>query len=160
MSCINALERAFTISTQCKSSCAWSIDVSMPSDGLIPFLLPTALQATRARRSCVNALWRAYTISTRTLRQRRKESLVCQCPLAGLYHFYLQTVEGSPPDNGFVSMPSGELISFLHYVNQKPESFSACVNALERANIISTLSSQKPLFMRVSSYYYMPFSPI
>ena len=60
----NALYRAYSISTFCSCS-----------------KLPPA--------SCFNALYRAYSISTIGKMEVRFEENVFQCPLSGLFHFYL-----------------------------------------------------------------------
>ena len=96
-----------------------SLRVSMPSGGLIPFLLTPYLIFINGFGRCVNALRRAYTISTYGISEKWVPTAWCQCPLAGLYHFYEPKPDFERPDD-----PG--------------------VNALRRAYTISTLPPQKP----------------
>ena len=93
--------------------------VSMPSGGLIPFLQGTQGGASPDKTG-VNALRRAYTISTSAFGRNSNGFIIwCQCPLAGLYHFYWVRKRGRK-GNKTVSMPSSGLIPFLPYPLKNP----------------------------------------
>ena len=112
--CVNALYRAFSISTngdesmtfkvstecQCPLSgflhfyimekLVWErlLDVSMPFIGLSPFLHSLAMDIMTSV-CCVNALYRAFSISTYCPRCGSfNDHYECQCPLSGFFHFY------------------------------------------------------------------------
>ena len=114
ISCVNALLRAYSISTHLFSTIQYSCmyvsmpffgltpflragvrnyerivkSVSMPFFGLTPFLLSLAINVNLMSIG-VNALLRAYSISTyqHPLIQTARDW--CQCPSSGLLHFYL-----------------------------------------------------------------------
>ena len=62
--CVNALYRAFSIST---------VIITKWKD---------------ATEKCVNALYRAFSISTRVRKLQINSRMMCQCPLSGFFHFY------------------------------------------------------------------------
>ena len=62
---------------------------------------------------------------------------MCQCPLLGLFHFYMFIVIALSPDM-IVSMPSIGLIPFLLGHDDCKTAPVKCVNALYRAYSIST----------------------
>ena len=94
--------------------------VSMPSIGQIPFL-------------------HALRITTWTI------DIVCQCPQSGKSHFYAESGWDYTGTNRRVSMPSIGQIPFLRPETDLLFTYLWCVNALNRANPISTL----PLWNRL-----------
>ena len=77
----------------------------------------------------------------------------CQCPVAGLLHFY-----GSKPESRRrvldVSMPCGGLTPFLQVRQPHVLKSGRCVNALWRAYSISTI--QLPILLRQREVVSMP----
>ncbi len=144
--CVNALYRAFSISTYSRISINWNMaklcqcplsgffhfykkkdkmeiikkGVSMPFIGLFPFLLKLMKHHYSRRIYSVNALYRAFSIST----------LVWECPNCG---------------NRDVSMPFIGLFPFLLQLNKVKNLYEISVNALYRAFSISTLPSGNAL---------------
>ena len=109
---INALKRASSISAEFLSG--WSaghLDVSMPLNGLHPFLHETDHEAT-VTYECINALKRATSISTNVYFEFHDEKFVCQCPLTGYIHFYGKALEWTESKTD-VSMPFNGLHPFL-----------------------------------------------
>ena len=72
----------------------------------------------------------------------------CQCPVAGLLHFYRFFRFGARGYRYRVSMPCGGLTPFLlGEAMDDPEIALLCVNALWRAYSISTTKNWKDQFM-------------
>ena len=160
MTCVNALNRAFLISTYREPLQELAKQVSMPSIGLSSFLQLSS-QTVWIYKMCVNALNRAFLISTRSLYKYTKYSPLVSMPSIGLSSF-LQRELTFTGEELKVSMPSIGLSSFLQnsksnlfwkYKCQCPQSGfphfyvgqSGCsettlwsVNALNRAFLIST----------------------
>ena len=110
--CVNALLRAYSISTYHDRTVDDIFNVSMPFFGLTPFLLKAELtqheqdlmcqcpssgllhfyviktDAYKRVEECVNALLRAYSISTKITKSNSGNQTMCQCPSSGLLHFY------------------------------------------------------------------------
>ena len=138
MSGVNALWRAFFISTPLMLRKERFTEVSMPYDGLFSFLRTDNGEQEKKISDSVNALWRAFFIST----QLAAGVIVydvggCQCPMTGFFHFYRRTgtfgIWGSA-----VSMPYDGLFSFLPELHPWRGKIWQCVNALWRAFFIST----------------------
>ena len=112
---VNALKRACVISTVFYVHRLYSkYCVSMPWSGLVSFLQPHKPGRCAVLCTGVNALKRACVISTQQVRRHGiVVTAVCQCPEAGLCHFYGDGI-------------SAVVMTVL------------CVNALKRACVIST----------------------
>ena len=130
------------------------IIVSMPFNGLTPFL---------QKNMCFLVNWDS----------------VCQCPSTGLLHFY-KCIRGLQKEVDYVSMPFNGLIPFLrgyiyekninrkcqcpstglyHFYKKllsKTDQYLKCVNALQRAYIISTFIKMTKIWR--SKYVSMPFN--
>ena len=74
----------------------------------------------------------------------------CQCPVSGKRHFYNSARDMGSGNSDTVSMPCIGQTSFLRSKARKYWHVPLCVNALYRANVISTPLLQNPVFMRVS----------
>ena len=87
--CVNALYRAFSISTywvlflypKLRRKC------QCPLSGFLHFYWETNDRKVW-RRLRVNALYRAFSISTDNLGREEVQIKTCQCPLSGFLHFY------------------------------------------------------------------------
>ena len=80
MFCVNALNRAFLISTARIEKIERSYShVSMPLIGLSSFL-PQKILLDIGFYAGVNALNRAFLISTMKLLEKMESQLLCQCP--------------------------------------------------------------------------------
>ena len=142
--CVNALWRAFFISTMSSLNSHWThFKVSMPYDGLFSFL-PYYKDNRGEVRYGVNALWRAFFISTLDEEMGRYLSLY---GVNALWRaFFISTENNTRQRCGLfkVSMPYDGLFSFLPTeVFKLRNEDGACVNALWRAFFISTLDVQK-----------------
>ena len=119
--CVNALYRAFSISTA-GNEAGETIIAAMcqcPLSGFLHFYANQWVEDS-THACCVNALYRAFSISTGIIMKRLINKLLCQCPLSGFLHFYLHRIGG------------------IYYEKY-------CVNALYRAFSISTLPSGNAL---------------
>ena len=114
MICVNALYRAFSISTHINNSLTFDeMLVSMPFIGLSPFLLCAFLKV-------------------------QPGDIMCQCPLSGFLHFYSDSKE----DLELAEQCQCPLSGFLHFYGDELMTFKVkteSVNALYRAFSISTL---------------------
>ncbi len=172
--CVNALWRAFFISTVCGDRWAWTSQCmcQCPMTGFFHFYV-CAVYYANASMKCVNALWRAFFISTdlrETLEydfnvgvnalwraffistaanavEQYEEMGWCQCPMTGFFHFY-KHIRKAINLIQKVSMPYDGLFSFLHLNLEecKIQEYGG-VNALWRAFFISTYW---PLWCRCS----------
>ena len=98
---------------------------------------------------CVNALQRATIISTNNALTLVNSANVSM-PYTGLPSFLHSKELANKTTDTVVSMPYNGLPSFLHRKAYKEIKHNCCVNALQRATIISTLPSGNPVFSRVS----------
>ena len=112
--CVNALSRAYSISTMTRAFDAFRRGVSMPCLGLTSFL-PVSFAAMKAFDACVNALSRAHVISTTWKQGFVSVSQCVSMPCLGLTSFLRS---GSPIRNNVLLIR---------------------VNALSRAHVISTV---------------------
>ena len=165
--CVNALWRAFFISTVCGDRWAWTSQCmcQCPMTGFFHFYV-CAVYYANASMKCVNALWRAFFISTdlrETLEydfnvgvnalwraffistaanavEQYEEMGWCQCPMTGFFHFYTLTSKSVRYRSMGVSMPYDGLFSFLRIGRYDVAAPVHCggVNALWRAFFIST----------------------
>ena len=110
----------------------------MPCGGLTPFL-PTEYMCRRATQSIVSMPCGGLTPFLQIYELRDDPKLIwCQCPVAGLLHFYEETLCHCECGGGGVSMPCGGLTPFLLFIPRIQNFGVGCVNALWRANSIST----------------------
>ena len=152
---VNALWRAFFISTIPTQSNLMTDQVSMPYDGLFSFLRGPAIPCNDARAG-VNALWRAFFISTlRKDFSYREISVKCQCPMTGFFHFYVVRPSFSSLHIRRVSMPYDGLFSFLQNPFHYHRIRGMCVNALWRAFFIST--EEKKMKEKIEKMVSMPY---
>ena len=137
MICVNALYRAFSISTHINNSLTFDeMLVSMPFIGLSPFLLCAFLKVQpgdimcqcplsgflhfygdelmtfKVKTESVNALYRAFSISTLVRLWMQVHLFLCQCPLSGFLHFYAGKISMAEASACMCQCP---LSGFLHF---------------------------------------------
>ena len=133
--CVNALRRAASISTNLYKIRKDISDVSMPSDGLHPFLLKMPMENRSIRRSVSmpsDGLHPFLPMSSILAGLILKG---CQCPQTGCIHFYEQVTKVlwfsrhvSMPSDGlhpFLQMKE-ELVRYLEYQCQCPQ--TGCIH--------------------------------
>ena len=164
LSCVNALWRAFPISTKRYNMNIRNYGVvSMPYIGLPPFLREKSMtkifwlsrcqcpisgfphfyscQITDAggEADCVNALYRASPISTNKDSARKKINIEeCQCPISGFPHFYKLDGKIGIDILRLCQCPISGFPHFYCTSGRREFEVRNCVNALYRASPIST----------------------
>ena len=127
LSRVNALSGLYLISTEyLKARSDLYVIVSMPSRAYTSFLLEFTPISLEDLNTCVNALSGLYLISTKQLTRHLEDaSVMCQCPLGLIPHFYVTWQQLMDWDEDRV-------------------------NALSGLYLISTVPLQKPRFYAVS----------
>ena len=116
--------------------------VSMPSMGLLPFLLILLVPSVRQRKCQCPQRAYSHFYNANTM-SKWLPPLMCQCPLRTYFHFYVLNAANEFAVES-VSMPSTGLLPFLRILKKYLNGIAGCVNALYGLTSISTVASQNP----------------